>query len=68
MPEVINNNDNGIIFDGSEKDLAAKIENLLTNSELLQKLQQNSRNSVLKYDYKITLKNYAEKYIECLDQ
>lgn len=62
MPEVIMHNNNGLIFDGTVKDLSLKLEVLFTTNDMLKKIQTNSRESVLQYDYKKTLKNYALTY------
>lgn len=62
MPEVIEDGQNGYLFDGSPEDLALKLKSLFTNQDLLQKTVLNSRASVKKYDFAITLKNYALAY------
>jgi len=62
MPEVIQEGLNGYLFDGTVEQLCLILKEILSNPSLLQKLSTNSRNSIEKYDYKITLKNYGLKY------
>jgi glycosyltransferase involved in cell wall biosynthesis len=62
MPECIKNGENGFIFDGTAQDLADKLKEIFLDLNLYKKIQVHSRNSVLKYDYKITLEAYATSY------
>jgi glycosyltransferase involved in cell wall biosynthesis len=62
MPEVIKNGENGYLFDGSRNDLGEKLRLLFTNQSSFCQNGLQFRKSVLKYDYQITLKNYATAY------
>lgn len=62
MPEVIKQDLSGLLFDGTVNELSSKLEKLFTNEQFFNKIQENSRSSVLQYDYKTTLKNYAVAY------
>lgn len=66
MPEVITNGENGFIFDGSSVNLAADLKKLLSDEVRYQSIQSKSRPSVLKYDFRMTLKNYALTYKKLL--
>lgn len=62
MPEVIINDKNGFIFNGSVEDLAQKLKLLLQDTKTFHAIEGQSRSSVLPYDYQITLRNYAMAY------
>lgn len=56
--EIVENNFNGLLYDGSVLDLSKKMENLFQTSEVYEKFSENSLKCVKS---KFTTENFAEK-------
>lgn len=62
--EIIKNGENGFLFKaGNKNDLASKIEHILNNNELYQKISKNSIITAQKYSWDKIAKKYKELII-----
>ena len=64
LVEIIENNQNGLIFKATNSDdLVYKIQSLLNNPEFVKKLQANTKNSLSKFDFNEFINNIKNLYI-----
>ena len=64
IPEIISNNQNGLLFKmGSHEDLSKKIKYIITNNKLRQKIIKNGKKSFLKL---FSVNIYVKKYYNLL--
>lgn len=64
IPEIISNNQNGLLFKmGSHEDLSKKIKYIITNNKLRQKIIKNGKKSFLKL---FSVNIYVRKYYNLL--
>jgi len=62
MLDIIENNENGLFIDWNFRDIAEKIELLLKDENLRQKIAENGYNTIQQFERKKAIKNYADNY------
>ena len=67
LPEVIEDETNGIFFDGTSGDLKSKIEDLLKNEEKMRSIGETAKAILTKFDKKRLIKDYAEYLKGCVN-
>ncbi len=62
MLDIIKHGENGLFIDWDAKDITEKILSLLNNENLREKIADNGYNTVLQFERRQAIKNYAETY------
>jgi glycogen synthase len=66
-PEIIRDNHNGLLFDGSSNRLNQKIKYLLQNKGLMDKLSNNAKESAKdKFDQNVLIKKFENVYLSLI--
>ena len=64
LVEIIENNQNGLVFKArNSDDLVYKIQSLLNNQEFARKLESNTKNSLNKFDFNEFINNIKNLYL-----
>ena len=66
MLDIIKHGENGLFIDWKAKDIAEKILLLLQDENLRKKIAENGYNTVMRFERKEAIKNYAESYLKLI--
>jgi glycosyltransferase involved in cell wall biosynthesis len=68
MKEIITDGENGLFISWEPEDIAEKIILLLQRKDLREKIAENGRQAVQKYEYSSMIRNYALRYHELIER